>query len=668
MAMRLIVVMLLVAVRMELPGCGPFLPRALFALEHEPEKPAEEFARGQLGVLQPGYTRDYLIVAYRHLAGIGLTEAERTALYPPPTPQAEGQSRRNPWLEARNRVPGVKPVTDIDAYRVVKTPGAYDSYLNCHDDAFQTAAATLQRISQRGPAATAEWVAAQDQVFTNCSAGPVIPASTPDPERAYQVAAAKFYVGQFDAAREDFERIAADTSSPWHSLAPYLAARCRLRKGEYAEAVRLFERVLADPAAARWHVSARGLIEFTRAKADPAGRTRELAAAVLQPGSPTLARDAFEYHFLLDYRTSPPREDDITDWILTLQQGAAPHAVERWRATRTAAWLAAALVKVSTGDAAVPELLAAAREVKPDAPAFATVRFHSARLSPGEGARSTAEEALRAQLPASARNLFRAVLLREARTFEEFLRYAPRTAVGAEYDVQQAKPDSSAYLDADAATMLTRGVPLARLQEAAASPLLPEAARRQLADVVFVRGVLLAGRPATWDEVYRLLKTPGLKPYVDTGFGRYEKDPAKIENFRDNWWCTVHPVEDAEDDSGSFFFRMRAALPEPLKALYPSGQMSAVFLPEAERAQAAAEWKQLAALPTAPTWLGREVMRLAEATPAEPRLPEALHLVVRAGRYGCADATTREYSRRAFQLLHRRFPGSEWARKTPYYY
>ena len=82
MALRLLIALLVLAVPMELPGCGPFPHQALFSLTLQPEKPEEEFARGQLGVVQPNYARRYLVIAYRHLAGVGLNQQERWAAFP----------------------------------------------------------------------------------------------------------------------------------------------------------------------------------------------------------------------------------------------------------------------------------------------------------------------------------------------------------------------------------------------------------------------------------------------------------------------------------------------------------------------------------------------------------------------------------------------------------
>jgi hypothetical protein len=50
---------------------------------------------------------------------------------------------------------------------------------------------------------------------------------------------------------------------------------------------------------------------------------------------------------------------------------------------------------------------------------------------------------------------------------------------------------------------------------------------------------------------------------------------------------------------------------------------------------------------------------------SDPRSPEALYWLVHVGRFG---GTHNHSGRRAFNLLHARYPKSSWAAKTPYYY
>ena len=70
-------------------------------------------------------------------------------------------------------------------------------------------------------------------------------------DRAYQIATASFYAGQWDAAVTRFRAIAADRTSPWQPWGEYLAGRAFLRKGTIGGAGgALDQAALADAAAA----------------------------------------------------------------------------------------------------------------------------------------------------------------------------------------------------------------------------------------------------------------------------------------------------------------------------------------------------------------------------------------------------------------------------------
>jgi hypothetical protein len=640
MALRLLIAVLILAVPVELPGCGPFLPEALFHMTGWPEAPAE-FAHGQLGILQPTYERLYQVIAYRYLSGVGLNDAERRAILPSPQPRTD----TNPWLAARNQAPGVTPLRQLDPYRQVNINGYYlDTYLNCSDDAFRTAASTLERIQRTG--AAAEWIAAQDMVFSNCSQGATIPQPVSDPrlraDRAYQIASAKFYSEQYDAARQDFQTIAADASSPWHGVAPYLAARCLIRAGRFAEA----ETELRSVAPAS------RLLGFVEAHLHPAERMHELALALVRPDSEaSIGQDLIDYRMLFDKDVTPQPSDDLTDWIRSFQAGGSS-AVENWRTRHTLPWLVAALQASKPGDAVVPELLPAAREVTADSPAYITVNYHRVRLLPPDDARALADKLLAGKMPTSARNQFRAERMRLARDFEEFLRYAPRRPVAEVTDEVSPVDAEEDLLDKDSAIILDNDIPLALLRQASTSTLLPDAVRGQLKDVISVRTLLLTPTPS-FDGVFGLLQTPGMHPYADSGNGRYTEDLTKIDPYRDNWWCPSNRIDGPPRD--------RPFQTKP-------GSPGAPFLAASARAQAAAEREKLLSLPTAPDWLAAQTLAFAQAHPQDPRIPEALYLVVRATRYGCAGGQTGDFSHRAFDLLHRRYAATEWAAKTPFWF
>jgi hypothetical protein len=92
------------------------------------------------------------------------------------------------------------------------------------------------------------------------------------------------------------------------------------------------------------------------------------------------------------------------------------------------------------------------------------------------------------------------------------------------------------------------------------------------------------------------------------------------------------------------------------------------FLTSAERNNAGEEEGKLDQVPVAPNYLTSEVLTYARQHPESPWLPQALHLSVRATRYGCTNPETTHWSEKAFRLLHPRYPKGEWAEKTKYHY
>ncbi len=745
-ATRMIALLLiagLVTSSSDLSSCGPFLLTAVFTFSRQPDKPDTGFARGQLGVLLPSFYRAHLIVAYRHLTGVGVNANERATFFPSPPPPApaplwirEWSTSVPPtvqtWLEARKRVPGAPPPSKIDVYHRESTPTSYSEYVNCTDDAFHTAILTLQaRQAKLSLSELQDWLRGQDDVFANCSGGPVIPkpalsgsSELLQADRAYQIAAANFYARNFDQAESQFRGIATDQNSPWRATSSYLLARCSIRKATLqdrpeamSQAASELETIARDASLKPVQSAASSLLKFVNARINPERSLHELAESVLKKNAPpSVAQDFTDYLFLFYKRDgSVTPLDDLTDWLSSFREplGSFDHAIQRWRETQSVPWLIAALAQSHAGNTVISDLLQAADKTKPDSPAYATVAFHTVRLL--EESKQTDEArkrldvllAARDPLPPSTRNLFLAERARVAESWDAFLKFAPRVPVGEgyDYDGESASdfadnPQLKAFagrpiFDADASTILNEQIPLARLKDAASDTTLPAPLRSGIATAAWVRAVLLdndaaaaelapvvqrlvpelrqplasyidAGDRAAkkFTAVYLMLKNPGLRPFVETGFGRLTP-VAKIDDLRDNWWCSFSTqVEDYQHN----YYRARRHFSTPMSMLYGNSKPEAAFLAQPDRAQADNEWKQLAELPAAPTFLSEHAVSYVKAHVADPRAGEALALAVRSTRYGCGDAGTSKQSQAAFRLLHSRFPNSEWAKKTKYYY
>jgi len=681
-------------------SCAISPPVALFSTKKRPADVHGEFLRGKLGVLQYTYSKRDKIAAYRILSGRPLTAAEEADFYPQlKTPEQEQypSNASAAWVVARGRLSGLTSPS-LSLYK--SRPVTYQHYRNCLEHAFDHARQTLEaRAKQWGLASekVKEWVTAQDTVFVNCNARePAIPAApTADmdavlaADREYQIAAAYFYAEQWTQSREAFDRIARNGKSPWSRIAPYLAARVSLREGTLddkpealRDAVRRFTPLAAD-AKYEWRNAAANLLRFARLRIDPGPRLKELGEALATPRQhPPGAVEEFVY--LLDRTANVPEESsDLGAWLMQ------HNATERWRATKSTPWLVASLMTFDGISKA--DLLDAARRIAPTSPAYESAVYygiiHLVSAGQSDEARRWAEEALRQKLTVSGRNWILSERLKLARSYAEFLRFAPRRPEPnvAEYDnfevdVEQvpAATGTAPLFDADAAGFLNRGIPLRRWLEASNSPLLSPHLQLQIAQSGWFRAVLLErhdfGRQfmqrivalqpqaarvageylaakdpeaARFTAVFLMLRAPFLTPFVPPG-------AVSLSDLTRLAGRTVHSEWGFSD----------YCWPRP-----PTNAPEPAFLSATEREEADQEWEQLENdAPAGADYLARAVLKWARTHADDPRVPQALHLAVRGTRLGCKSKETGGYSREAFELLHKRYAKSEWAAQTRYWY
>ena len=728
-------------------ACGPFFTDAIFVYSKHPDFPLDQFARGRLGVVEPGWARSYLVAAYRNLSGAALSPNEAAGI------KALWDERLNysgelddsawikRWLDARNKVPGLAASAEIRAFRNREKPHEYESFLNCQEDAFDNAVTTLNERIKRFSADSTQvrdWIAAQDTVFSNCGAGRQIPDSPrPDQDaliradRVYQIAAANFYAGGFDEARQQFDAIARDNSSPWRDKAPYLAARSLLRKGSFAdkdeervpsltEAETRLNAILKDKSLASSRQAAARLLNLVHLRLHPAETLHELAHAIIaKDGKADFKQAVWDYTALLDRfvgdgekvdKQKLPAEvsaDELSDWILTFQDQSAAtanYSFGQWQKTRGLPWLVAAISKATGTQQQLDALLSAAAQVDHQSPAFTSVAFHSVRLlidaKRVDDARGLLDRYLandRQNLPASALNLLLAQRMSLARNLEEFLQAAQRKPAGFsddsdgreipedENEIKENTKGGELFLDQDAASIFNKAMPVSVVRDAARSRTLVPNLRRDVAQAAFVRAALIDDREtavlaaallqelhpelkeflaayqtaATADArrfaaAYLSLKFPGLRPYVSYGIGR-TSPMNEIDSYRDNWWCAEPP----SSRSGAPSEGEGESKPKPV--------VPPQFLKPAQ-SLATKQYASLQALGTAPNYLCRIAVEWAEKNSADRRAPEALHLAVKATRYGCTDKETGRWSKAAFDLLHQRYPNSAWAKETKYWF
>ncbi|MEA2678803.1 MAG: hypothetical protein QOK03_525 [Candidatus Binataceae bacterium] len=611
------------------------------------------------------------------------------------------------------------------------TPGNryYASFINCHNDAFRAAIVTLQVMSAMlGPSSpqVKQWLDAQDLVFQNCadsSKTPQIPppmqGGTPAEQalRAYQIASANFYSRNFDTAASMFAAIAADPNSPWRTIAPYLVARTTIRKATFsgeknnlvllAQAEKQLTAIAGGAGPDNLKPSARRLLGFVGCRLHPEERHAEEVRAIMRPNSEkTLAQDLRDFRECGTARQQGDYyADNLDDWIAAFKSSCDPsHAIEKWQRTGSPAWLVAAIAWTRGSNARAGELIKAAEQVGPSSPAYVTVEYYVAQRLIEQGKNDEARsriEALLAKpevLPPSAVNQFMALGLALARNLDEYLKYALRYPVAIDGDVypdqfnnpymQKFAPGpldefqsraAEALLDEDSATVIDRWLPLSVLKQIARNKLLPPPLRARVAMSAWVRSIVIGdqttarelapivsdltpalkpsldawlaaklGDRERFEAALIILRNPGMRPYLESGFGRLTPFD-KLDPYRGNWWAAT-----ASDKS------------TPTAALVnPPSNLS--FLSAGEKESVDREWTSLSAINGA-EFLCSTALRHAALSPTDERVPEALSRCIGAVHLSPSNARCDTLAESAFDLLHKRYPKSEWARKNKFWY
>lgn len=700
-----------IAIPEGLDSCAIAPPAPLFVAKKRPGNLYGEFLKGRIGVVQEGWGTVDLVAAFRMLSGRPLVEDEVANLYPRTRDaQVDGSSyfsAMNNWMDTRRQIFGDRAVYMMN----LKSSANHASYVNCLGSAFSTAAITLaQRAQTWGPGSAnlKSWGEAQDMVFANCDATePKIP-SEPQPgmdpllaaDRAYQIAAAHFYSGHWAESRTRFEKIALDTSSPWHRWGNYLAARASLREGvldhkpeAFADAERRLQAIAKDETS-ELRESAAQLLEYTQIMAHPGERISGLSETLQQQSD---AQASVDYNYLLWARFRPEQiagADEMTDWLLSItgrvEDLNSKRTFNEWRKRRTPAWLIAALLR--TYDRSdMDEVLRAARQVIPGAMEYESVAYYGIRsyVQSGnrEAARQWAAEALRQKLTVTGRNLILAERMTLARNFDEFLRDAPRRPEPLLADFDNSEVDSEAppvstttapLFAADSIRVFNRHIPLSLWMTAAGDPSVPPHLRLQLAQTAWYRVVLLNrladantlmhhivamqpqayktaadffyakdDRASRFAAVLIMMRAPILRPFL----GQEALNIADLSRLRD-------------DNVWSYWGFSEGCL---WQGFAKPG--AAAFLTAQEKTAGQIEWDALNKLAgSGSTYFAREVVDWAKDHADDPRVPLALHLAVRGTRIGCKDEETGTYSRQAFQLLHSRYPENPWAKQTKYWF
>jgi hypothetical protein len=693
-------------------------PNPVFTDTRQPALPQarQAFSRGDLGLIKTTYGQFWLYIAYRYLSGQPLTDQERQVLFPS-RPVVSGQTE---WLKIRNALMPDHPLRFIDTN---VSDGQY--FENCGDDAFKRAVRAYEDLNElHDPVRLAEWVKTQDQVFSNCNHAGSIPAG-PDStmaepwrsQRLYQVAAANFYAGNFEATAAGFRAIAADPRSGLEQLARYLAVRALIRQAmlkppagaEFDSALleqarHQLQVIAADPSTTMRAAAIR-LVGFIDFRLTPESRLHELAQHLQHPVLAELNQDLIDYRALLDVvgqtrygALSPAQHDDLTTWMYSFQSREPrefDRAFAQWQKTPTEPWLIAALAKAHGQDARQAQLTAAVDRLSPTSPAFLTAAYHKGRLlvesGQGQAARSYLESMLQRPMAATVNNEFRALRMQAATGLYDWLRFAPRSSLMVSYDDDYRdihtelanRPEVQAnepwYLDMDSALVINQQMPLSVIERAVTMAALPKHVRNELATSGWVRAVLLGNEEEARTLAQQVaVRVPTLSESMQaywTGASAAERQFTAVftilrfpglQPFVPFGLGRGTPIEKIDDLRDNWWCQTRQengyfADREKHRAL-PN------FLSKGEVSQGEHEYQLLSALPPDSNWLTQQVLAWSDTHPDDPRIPQALYLAVKATRFGCTDGATGALSKQAFDRLHQNYKESVWAKKTPYWF
>jgi hypothetical protein len=496
----------------------------------------------------------------------------------------------------------------------------------------------------------------------------------------------------------------------------------------YVEAEKLLRTMIADSSMAELKRACEDLLGFVLYRNEPENRLKELSVQLVSTDSSVTQDQYFrsfdDYTRLLDSLEGAPtdpyetksekmakvptisKDDDLTNWIVTWERNDSScfsYAVDRWHQTHSPAWLLAAMHVAPLDKKQTDELLQAAGSVPPESSAYLSVNYESARLHilRKEIAEAIKEcedfksVALKRQLW-SAANLFMDLRGKAPIDVSQFVENSVRVpaifAFNDEYLDEQFSPNFRKKKKADFvfgiinAAYLNERVPLKMLVDMSTSEKLPAKLRVDAEQATWVRAVLLNDyssqdkllpalqrdypklaslikATATGSEAdrkfasaYLILKNPGMRPYITAGTPR-EEEIGKLDTFSDNWWNSNLPDQNITYTDGGDIVKSKVADSD-----YPN------LLTPAQSKQGLVDKKQLLASGAGPTFLCTVVADYAASHKSDPRVPEALHLAVRASHYGAREKNTTPQSKKCFNLLHTNYPKSPYTANTPYYY
>ena len=583
--------------------------------------------------------------------------------------------------------------------------------INCLPNAFRVAAKTFEERRSRygsGSPQLKRWIEAQIRVFDHCGTNPFDPPTAPQDDwgslekhdRQYQIAASCFYDGQYPEAARRFREIGNTPGSPWSGLSRYLVGRSMVREATVNEDNPL---VLLNQALAEYRQLARDSnylerfpwitqqLQFVQAKVDPSAVLNAFERKIIHNPESVSDKDIRDYVFLISSDTRQRREGAAyAEWyFLASALGSRQETISRWREEQSFEWLFLALItaRSSAGQETLTDLLHAAGEFGPETPGYYVMLDHRVRimalLGDVGGALALADNPYEGRTPPSRGHINR-VRLRAAYLsdrWEDFFRFASMRPLELPWGYGIVNRNTTLF-PREATKLINAYFTPKMMLEAIEFQGLSNYQRSRMAISGWMKAMLLkdsdsahrlstevkryvprlkaafekleSGRDPEFEAALIVLSNPALAPGMWSGAGRVQGRDQSTRPAIDNvalplsgfnWWCSNYFARNQNEAElfGHRFAHYDEAQLEDIRRLRRIDEVSVAG------------------------FFGPAVLRYARSNLDDPRVPYALHRVVFASRHACMSGPG-DIAKQAHNLLHKHFPDSEWAEKTPYWY